>query len=319
LNAYERVKKAIRIEKPDRTPILLYNRDFDESDLIITEVIDHWGGSNKDVSEWGFVWEKHDGTMGQPKDALIKSWSDIGSLRVPRVDDWDRYGAAAGAIKKYPEKYHVASLALTGFTVMTILRGFSEVLEGLYLEPENTNRLAELVFDFESSIIEGCAGKGFHAIGFFDDWGTQNGLIISPDTWRDIFKPRYKKQFDRVHELGMNVYFHCCGQIETIIPDLIETGVDILNLSQPNVFDIKALGRKYAGKVCFLCPISYQTTSLTGTKEDIYAEAKNLIENLGTEDGGFIGYVEEYNSIGLSEENYQNCVNAFREKGKIHH
>jgi hypothetical protein len=95
----------------------------------------------------------------------------------------------------------------------------------------------------------------------------------------------------------------------------IEIGVDILNLSQPNVYNIEDIGRAYRGKTCFICPISYQTTSLAGTKKEIYAEAKKLIENLGTPEGGLIGYAEEYSSIGLSEENYNHCINAFREYG----
>jgi uroporphyrinogen-III decarboxylase len=247
---------------------------------------------------------------------LLKSWEDIGIIRVPDAEDPARFANVPEVMKKYSGKYHVASLALSGFTVMTILRGFSEVLEGLYLEPEKNCELADIVFGFEDRVIDGCKGRGFHAVGFFDDWGTQTGLIISPDMWRHTFKPRYQKQFDRVHELGMDVYFHCCGQIETIIPDLIEIGVDILNLSQPNIYDIAELGRAYAGKICFLCPVSYQTTSLMGTREDIFAEAKSLIKNLGTSAGGFIGYVEEYSSIGLSEDNYKNCINAFREQGK---
>jgi len=316
LNSAERVKRAVHFEKPDRAPILLYNRDFEQSDIIITEVVTHWGGENRDVSEWGFTWEKLDGTMGQPKEPLMKSWDEPGCLRVPDASDPTRFAAVPEIKRKYGDKYYVASLALTGFTVMTFLRGFSETLEGLYEEPESVGALADAVFGFEEQIIEKCRRYGFGAVAFFDDWGTQTNMLISPTMWREFFKPRYKKQFDLVHECGMDVYFHCCGQIEAIIPDFIEIGVDILNLSQPNVFNIEELGRAYSGKTCFLCPISYQTTSLSGTKEEIYAEAKLLIENLGTPNGGFIGYVEEYASIGLSEENYQNCVGAFLEQGK---
>ena len=311
----ERVKRAVHFGGPDRVPLLLYNRDFERSDIIVTEVVDHWGGEGKDISEWGFAWERRDGTMGQPSEPLLKSWGGLGSLRAPDAGDPARFAAVPAAMRKYGGKYHVASLALSGFTLMTFLRGFSDTLEGLYLEQENTGVLADIVFGFEEKVIEGCKGRGFSAVGFFDDWGTQTGMIAAPAIWREFFKPRYQRQFDLVRRLGMDVYFHCCGRIEPIIPDLIEIGVDILNLSQPNVFDIEGLGRAYAGKVCFLCPISYQTTSLSGTKEEIYAEAKALIENLGTPEGGFIGYVEEYGSIGLSEDNYRHCVNAFLEHG----
>lgn len=301
--------------EPDRVPLLLYNRDFEQSDLLVIDVVKMWSGLKRDFSEWGFFWERIDNTMGQPKKALIKDWADFEKLKLPDPHNPTRFAGVSDTMDKYGGKYYVASLVLTGFTIMTILRGFVSTLEDLYLEPEQADRLANVVFGFETEIIKECKQHNFDAVGFFDDWGTQSSLIISPIKWREFFKPRYKAQFDLVHDQGMDVYFHCCGQIRDIIPDLIEISVDILNLSQPNLYNLDELGQQFSGKVCFLCPISYQTTSIFGTKEEIGTEAKALIHSLGNSKGGFIGYVEEYQSIGLSEENYQYCIQAFREHG----
>lgn len=301
---------------PDRVPIFLYNKDQEDSDMVVIEVEKQWAGENKDISEWGYRWEKQDETMGQPKEALIKTWDDFDTLRLPDPYDPHRFDGVRETMEKYGDKYYLASLALSGFTIMTFLRGFSETLEDLYCDRENIERLADAVFGFEEKVIGQLNAYEFDAVGFFDDWGTQTNLIISPALWREFFKPSYKRQFDLAHEHGLDVYFHCCGYIYDIIPDLIEIGVDVLNLSQPNIFDLQKLGDDFRGKVCFVCPISYQTTSLSGSKEEIYAEAKSLIKNLSTGDGGFIGYVEEYHSIGMSDENYQNCVSAFLELGK---
>ena len=98
--------------------------------------------------------------------------------------------------------------------------------------------------------------------------------------------------------------------------DVQEAGVDVMNISQPNLYDIQKLGAEFGGKVCFMCPVSYQTTSLNGTREEIFKEVRTLVENLGRFNGGFVGYMEEYHSIGLSDENYRNCEDAFREYGK---
>jgi len=316
MNSEERVMRAVHFQGPDRVPIVFFNRDFEQADLILIDVVQHWAGASKDTSEWEFRWEKLDETMGQPKGSLIHTWDEFEKLNIPNPYSPSRFDAVPGLMRKYSGKYYVASLGLSGFTIMTCLRGFAETLEDLYLDRENIERLANVVFSFEEEVIGQLKSYGFHAVFFADDWGTQTDLIVSPALWRDFFKPRYKKQFDWAHKNGLDVYFHCCGQIEEIIPDLIEIGVDILNLSQPNLFNVKKLGERFGGKVCFLCPISYQTTSLSGSKEDIYADAKSMIDNLGRTNGGFIGYIEEYHSIGLTEENYQNCVNAFRDLGR---
>ena len=305
---------------PDFVPILFFNKDKEQSDIIMIDVVRHFMGEKEDTSEWGFIWERFDETMGQPKEVLIKSWDYYSSLKIPDAFDKARFSQVEAQMSRYgKDRYYLASLLLTGFTVMTFLRGFENTLSDFYEDPEKISELAGAVYSFEEDIIRQLKDYGFSGVAFFDDWGTQSSLIISPEMWREFFKPRYKKQFDLVHEYGMDVYFHCCGYIYDIIPDLIEIGVNMLNLSQPNLFDIEKLGRDFGGKVCFVCPVSYQTTSLSGTREDIRQDVKKLVDSLGRHNGGLIGYVEEYHSIGMSDENYQYCVDAFRQLGQYNY
>jgi len=310
------VRKAVKMQGPDYVPIFFVNKDKEESDVIMIDVVRHFMCPNKDISEWGFKWERIDETMGQPKETLINTWDDFKHLIIPDAYNEQRFAEVGGIMKQYGNRYYIASLALSGFTLMSFLRGFENTLEDLYFNEENIKQVADVVFAFEENVIGQLADYGFDSVAFYDDWGTQNNLIISPVLWREFFKPRYKKQFDLAHKNGLDVYFHSCGYIYEIIPDLIETGVDLLNLGQPNLFDIEKMGRDFGGKVCFVCPVSYQTTSIHGTREDIYTEAKKLIDSLGRYNGGLIGYVEEYRSIGLSDENYHHCINAFRELGR---
>jgi hypothetical protein len=141
-------------------------------------------------------------------------------------------------------------------------------------------------------------------------------MMISPPLWRELFKPRYARQFALAHELGLHTWYHCCGEFLPIMEDFREIGVDVLNIAQPNVNDIVAVGQKLRGRQCFMTPISYQTVSITGTVEEIYAEAERLHRLLGTTEGGFIGYVEEYSVMGMSEQNYQACAKAFCRLGQ---
>jgi hypothetical protein len=170
----------------------------------------------------------------------------------------------------------------------------------------------DLVMDFECQLMEMAARRGFHGIHFADDWGTQTGLMISPDLWRRLFKPRYRRQFDRAHAAGLDVWYHCCGNLTEIAEDFHEIGVDVLNPAQPNVVDVAEVGRQLRGKQCFMVPISYQTVGIQGTAEEIHAEAQRLYDLLASERGGLIGYVEEYSCMGMSEENYRACGEAFR-------
>ena len=79
------------------------------------------------------------------------------------------------------------------------------------VEPERFAWLMELIVEFECDMMALVARRGFHGIHFADDWGTQNGLMISPHLWGKLFKPYYRRQFARAHELGLHNWFHCCG------------------------------------------------------------------------------------------------------------
>ncbi len=317
MGRYEQVKKTITMKNPDYVPILFFNKDREQSDIIMIDVVRHFMGTGADLSEWGFRWDRTDKTMGQPVEEIIKTWTDLDKMLIPDPKDKSRFAHVKEHMNFYgSDRYYLASLVLTGFTVLTFLRGFTNTMEDLYLEKEKILKLADIIFGFEEGIICQLSEFGFHGVAFFDDWGTQTNLIVSPSLWRDLFKPRYKKLFDLAHRNGLDVYFHSCGYIYDIIPDFVDIGVDILNLSQPNLYDVKKLGTEYGGKLCFACPVSYQTTSVNGTKEDIYRDVQDLIDNLGVYNGGLIGYVEEYKSIGVSDDNYKHCVNAFRELGK---
>jgi len=305
----ERVRKAIRFDHPDRVPIWYFNRDHMQGDILLHGV---WYGHGR-VNEWGYYFETlDDGTMGQPAEAVIPSWDDLETYEWPTLHAEERLANVEEFKRNAGGRYTLAALGISGFTVFTFLRGFENAVVDILAEPDKAGYLLDRIFEHETRLIELAARAGLHGFHFADDWGTQDGLIINPELWRAIFKDRYRRQFERAHELGLDVWFHCCGNIAAILPDFYEIGVDVMNISQPNVVDIDEAGRQLRGKQCFMVPISYQTVSISGTVEDIYAEARRLYDRLGTPEGGFIGYVEEYSCMGMTETNYRACGDAFR-------
>ena len=264
-------------------------------------------------NEWGYHLESmNDGTMGHPTTAHIPDWKDFDSFVPPTAQEERRMSRLEVFLDESEDRYRLASLDLSGFTVYTLLRGFENSMVDFMTERERFSKLMDMIVDFENGIAMLAAKRGFHGIHFVDDWGTQNGLMISPKLWRELFKPRYKYQFDFAHQLGLDVWYHSCGDIVSIAEDFYEIGVDVLNIAQPNVVDTKLVGERLRGKQCFLMPISYQTVSISGTVADIYAEAERLHAQLAATTGGFIGYVEEYGCMGMSEQNYHACSEAFR-------
>jgi hypothetical protein len=306
----ELVKRAISFEGPFRVPVWFWNEDRERSDIHSFELFPYKGDVK--TSEWGYVWEDlGDGTIGQPKKPVIPTWDDFDAFAFPVPDKPGRFRGIEEFERSAEDRYRAAEMGITGFNTYTFLRGFENTLVDFKLERYEADVLLDRIFEFETEVIRLASAHGFDAIHFADDWGTQQSLIIDPDLWRSMFKPRYKRQFDTVHELGMHVWFHCCGNIKEIIPDFHEMGVDVMNISQPNAIDIGYIGRALRGRQCFMVPISYQTVSISGSPMAIRQEAERLYRALGTSEGGFIGYVEEYSIMGMSEDNYRACAAAF--------
>jgi uroporphyrinogen decarboxylase len=314
----ERVLRAIQMRSPDRIPVVFWNRDQAQGDVMLYHLslgmpgdgsVNAWDWS---VNEWGYVLEKlGDGTMGHPVTPVYRDLPRAEEIRVPALREEERMSAVPAFAEACGHRYRLASLDLSGFTVYTLLRGFADAMQDFLLDPEGFAVLMDRIVDFECELMCMAARHGFHGIHFADDWGTQSGLMVSPALWRRLFKPRYARQFALARRQGLQVWYHCCGEFLAIMEDFHEIGVDVLNIAQPNVNDIAEVGRRLRGRQCFMVPISYQTVSIQGTPEEIHAEARRLYDGLAAAQGGFIGYVEEYHVMGMSEENYRACGEAF--------
>ena len=123
-----------------------------------------------------------------------------------------------------------------------------------------------------------------------DDLGGQNGLQVSREHYLRYIKPRHAKFFRRVRELTpAKLMFHSCGSIVDILPDLIETGVQIINPVQVTArgMDPAFLKREFGRDLVFWGGTDSQKTLPFGTAEAVRAMVARLIDTFGP-GGGFV-------------------------------
>ena len=315
MTSREITKRAVEFRDPPRLPLFFVNALFERADVLRISYgqADSFPRKNTNYSEWGFRWERNDDTMGSPVEPPVETWDKFGSYVPPDPYAKGRFSHLPEFFEKYGDLYYVADMQISGFSLACFLRGTENLFEDFYLEPEKLGKLLDMVVDFENGIIRQFASYPISAIGFADDFGSQQSLLISPEMWRRFIKPRLAKQFDLVHSLGMHVYFHCCGYIYDIIQDLIDIGADILNLNQPDLLGIENLSRDFGGKVCFNCPVDHQTVAISGNPGEIREYVERLYRNFNFPNGGYIGHIEEYGSTGMSAENFRAIVSSFEE------
>ena len=161
--------------------------------------------------------------------------------------------------------------------------------------------------------MEMAARHGFHGIHFADDWGGQYRLLIRPDTWRRLFKPRYAEMFRVVRSAGMDVWYHSDGMIADILGDLIEIGVDVLNC-QTTVMGLDWVAANARGKVAFRTDIDRQGVMPFGTPSEVREEVQRVFEACGTPAGGLIACGEVGPETPLA--NIRAMYEAFAEFGQ---
>jgi uroporphyrinogen-III decarboxylase len=291
----ERVVKAISFQYPDRPPLLL-RTDPQRSDIV---QVAYSSPPSLEPDEWGCVWDNVIGTgTGQVVRSPLEDWGKLNRYEYPNPHQPYRFADLEEARKRYPDRFLVLAMGLSGFSRMMVLRGFENLLVDIAMREPRLQDLADGVFAFERGIIEEAARRGADGIWFFDDWGTENALFIRPDVWRSFFRPRYASQFELIHQLGMKACFHSCGYIWDIIPDLIEIGVDILNLEQFLIFGrgeengIDRLARQFAGKACFTVNVDTQRTLDDGGYTEIETEVHHLYRTFWRPEGGFIRFAD---------------------------
>jgi uroporphyrinogen decarboxylase len=202
------------------------------------------------------------------------------------------------------------------------LRGMARILEDLTWNPEIAEylfqRIASFYLEYARRICD-AAGDGIDIFMTGDDFGMQNGLLMSPEMWRRFLRPGFRALLNLAKEHGYKTAHHSCGSIRPIIPDMIKDGLDILNPIQPNVndMDLAELKADFGDRVCFHGSISIQRTLPFGTVKDVQAEVRNRFETLGP-GGGFIFCTAHNIQVDTPLENVEALFKAYQEFGRYH-
>jgi uroporphyrinogen decarboxylase len=231
------------------------------------------------IDEWGCIFNNRQrGVIGEVKEPLVKTWDDLYKVKPPfgnlSVDI-----EQANAFCQNTELFVVSSAGVRPFERLQFLRGTEELLIDLALKPAELHTLVDRVHQFFLKELGIWAKTDIDALFFQDDWGSQTNLLISPKTWREIFKPLYKEYIDLAHQHGKFAFMHSDGNIEKIYPDLIELGLDAIN-SQLFCMDIEELGQKCGGKITFWGEIDRQHTLPFGSLDEVEQAVRRVNEHL---------------------------------------
>lgn len=157
------------------------------------------------------------------------------------------------------------------------------------------------------------AGYHFDEVLWYDDMGYKGTTFFSPSMYRNILKPYHKRAVDWAHNRGIYAQLHSCGNIMTLVDDIVDIGTDALNpLEIKAGMDAIKLKQQYGDKLLFRGGINAQKWD---DLEYVTAEINEKVPVM-KENGGFVFSSDHSIPSSVSLENMKHIVATAKEAGK---
>jgi uroporphyrinogen decarboxylase len=273
----------------DRFPASVYERNGRREEH--APFIDDWGGGQVEVRPG--VWYP-----GLHPMADAAAWKDIEDFPWADPDDPTRYETVRAEAERLAAqgKYAIMGVPwlLFPFERAHELQGLDTFLANMLAEPDFARALLERIGAICCRIMGHFldeAGGLLDIVKIGDDLGTQENLLISPATYRDLLKPVHAKLIALIKSrTDAKVFFHSDGDVFDLIDDLIEIGVDILNPIQTSagrMADLASLKKRFGKRISFCGAIDTQRVLPCGTSAEVRAEVARAIRLLAP-GGGYM-------------------------------
>jgi uroporphyrinogen decarboxylase len=265
-----------------------------------------WWGAGHDTGEEGYYIRVNP----------LADTSDLDAYPWPDPHAPGLFAAAERTIARQGEEYFVVpNLGFALFERAWSLRGLEQFLMDTALDPGFAGALLDRIAEIQLVLIDRYLALGVDGGYFGDDYGAQKGPLLSPASWRALIKPRLARLFAPFRERGLPVILHSDGQIQKILPDLVEIGLTALNPVQPEALDHGWLAANFGGRLAFYGGISTQTTLPQGTPADVRAAVVECRRTLAPAGTGLLLAPSHRMMTDTPMANVEALLEAFRELG----
>lgn len=202
------------------------------------------------------------------------------------------------------------------------LQGYDQGYMNLLVNRPVTEAILEQVVRLKITYAEALLARVGPYVDIFyngDDLGLQDGPMIRVEWFRDLLADRYVAYHEAIKRAApqAKIFFHTCGSVRALLPDLIATGIDILNPVQVNAAgmgDTAALKRDFGDVLTFWGGIDTQRVMPRGTPQAVKDEARRRIDDLAP-GGGYVLNTSHNIQADVPPENILALVEALDEYG----
>jgi uroporphyrinogen decarboxylase len=253
----------------------------------------------QELDEWGVGWRLVPYTTpfgeGHYPEVVSHPLADAAALAGYRAPDPDReqlYAHATHTLFSYQDDYWIAGVTIaTIFDTAWALRGLERLLMDFVVDPELADAILEIPYRYHRAAAQRLTRMGVDMIVLGDDIAHAGGLLMSPKHWRRFLKPRLAELISTLRALNprLKVAYHSDGNVQQIVPELIEIGVDVLHPVQPSAMDVETFKRRYGRALSLWGTLDDQQTLPFGSEAHVRRELRARIRSLGRGGGLILG------------------------------
>ncbi|HEX7974141.1 MAG TPA: uroporphyrinogen decarboxylase family protein [Anaerolineales bacterium] len=276
------------------------------------------------VDEWGIGWksQEYDTPFGKGRYTEISGHpladdSALSRYHAPDPSRPELYAEAGRVLHEFKDDYWIVGVTVTTiFECAWGLRGYERLLSDFVLNPDLADCILDLPYRFHLEAAKKLVRMGVDMIWIGDDVGMQTGMLMSPRHWRRYLKPLMANFISELKAINpqVKVAYHSDGSIYTIIPELIEIGLDVLNPVQPACMDPARLKQEFGDRLCFWGSLDEQRTLPFGSPQEVHAEVLHRLKTIG-KDGGLILSPTHHVQLDTPMENFWAMVNTILQTG----
>lgn len=214
---------------------------------------------------------------------------DVSTFQWPALDCFESVEQIREKVARYKKDYIVVGRLNYPFKTCWQMRGMEDYFCDLIVNPEFASDLWGKCAEYEMELGLRMIRAGVDVVALYGDIANQKSLMYGLEQWRQVDKPHFREMIRRFREENPDiiVFYHSDGNMEALIPDLIEIGVDILNPIQPECMDVDRVKELYGKNFTMHGTISIQQTLPFGTVKDVNREISDRIR-VCQEGGGFV-------------------------------
>lgn len=237
------------------------------------------------TDQFGVVWSTSRIDRGSPIGPPL-SEANLSGYSFPSPDDPKRLEGLEEMVAGRRDRFLITVIGdlweRAGF-----MRGLANLCMDVLKNVKFVEELLEGIKEYVIRTLEHLARLEPDGVFLSDDYGTQTGLIIGPEQWRRLVKPRLREIYAAAKRRDLVVMHHTCGNVREIVSDLIEIGLGILHPIQPETMDIFALKKEFGKDLTFCGGIGTQQLLPRGTPSEIRETVRRTLDVMA-KGGGYI-------------------------------